>query len=195
MVIPVPRKRQGQVVSIQAGPPRTLTITLGGDPTEIPGIRYLDGFAPVAGETVEILQNDSDLLVLGRVAVAAGAVYAERLTNLALTTSYQDVATLPAITGDAVTPWRVEISWWGVNPDGEVGPLITFGIREGSTVIDEARGFLASNSTENGGSRSIILVPSAAAHTYKFSALSSVGTPILEATATHRAQISARPWT
>ena len=51
-------RKKGVVVSVQAGPPRTLTITIGADTTQVPGIRfrasYNGGTAPVAGDVVEI---------------------------------------------------------------------------------------------------------------------------------------------
>lgn len=62
--------KKGSVVSIQstASPP-TLTITLSGSATEIPGVRYVDSYAPVAGDTVDVLWQNSSVLVLGQVAV------------------------------------------------------------------------------------------------------------------------------
>lgn len=47
------RTRQGKVVSIQAGPPRTVTVDISG--TSYPGIRTMDNVEPVVGEGVWIL--------------------------------------------------------------------------------------------------------------------------------------------
>lgn len=62
--------KKGSVVSIQntASPP-TLTITLSGSTTQIPGVRYVDSYAPVAGDTVDVLWQASSVLVLGQVAL------------------------------------------------------------------------------------------------------------------------------
>jgi hypothetical protein len=150
--------------------------------------------AALAGDWTNILDSPINGGWLNHFALDPAKVFASRTTDLSLTGLYQDAVSLPSITGDGSTPWKIETSWFGINPDGEVGPLITLAIREGSTVIDECRAYLASNSTENGGTQSVIFVPSAAAHVYKFSALSSIGSPILEATATRRMQISAEKW-
>lgn len=61
--------RKGDVVSIQGtATPPTLTITLSGSTTEIPGVRYIDSYAPVAGDTVDLLYQESGILVIGQVA-------------------------------------------------------------------------------------------------------------------------------
>ena len=61
--------KKGTVVSLQStGTPPTLTITLSGSATEIPGVRYIDSYAPVAGDTVDVLWQNSAVLVLGQVA-------------------------------------------------------------------------------------------------------------------------------
>lgn len=57
--------RKGTIVSIEDGPPSTCTITLSGDPTEIPGIAYLDSYTPVVDETVIIGKQGGSLLILG----------------------------------------------------------------------------------------------------------------------------------
>jgi len=62
--------KKGVVASIQntASPP-TLTITLSGSTTSIPGVRYVDSYAPVVGDTVDVLWQASSVLVLGQVAL------------------------------------------------------------------------------------------------------------------------------
>lgn len=57
--------RKGVIVSVEAGPPSTCTITLSGDPTEIPGIAYVDSYTPVVDETVIIGKQGGSLLILG----------------------------------------------------------------------------------------------------------------------------------
>lgn len=65
-------RKRGNVVSVQAGPPQTLTITIGADPTQIPGIRfrasYAAGVAPVAGDAIEIDAVGSYLVVVDKLA-------------------------------------------------------------------------------------------------------------------------------
>jgi hypothetical protein len=55
----------GAVVSIQAGPPQTLTLTLAGSPTPIPGVKYMANYSPNIGDTVIIWSVGTDLVVAG----------------------------------------------------------------------------------------------------------------------------------
>ncbi len=60
--------RKGTVASIEStGTPPTVTVTLSGSATTIPGVRYLDSYSPVAGDTVHLLKQTSDVLILGQV--------------------------------------------------------------------------------------------------------------------------------
>lgn len=56
--------RIGVVDSVQTS---TVTIKLGGDTTTIAGVKYLACYSPVAGDTVCILENGHDLLILDRI--------------------------------------------------------------------------------------------------------------------------------
>ena len=61
--------RKGTVASIQAtAEPPTLTVTISGDTLEIPGIRYLDSYAPETGDVVLIIKQGTDLFALGQIA-------------------------------------------------------------------------------------------------------------------------------
>lgn len=60
--------RWAVVQSLQAGPPASLTLRMGGDATDVPGVRYLAAYSPTAGDTVAVLLAAGDLLVLGRLA-------------------------------------------------------------------------------------------------------------------------------
>ena len=67
------RLRQAYVSAVTTGPP-ACTIRLGGNATagdDIPGVRYLRGTHPAAGDTVWVLQTDGTLLIVG--VVDAGA--------------------------------------------------------------------------------------------------------------------------
>lgn len=61
------RLRQGVVASVQAGPPRTLTVTVGGS-VEVAGVRYLASYSPQPGDTVWLVQQGPVLVVLGDLA-------------------------------------------------------------------------------------------------------------------------------
>jgi hypothetical protein len=60
--------RKGVIVSSEstANPP-TVTITLSDSDTQIPAVRYLDSYSPVAGDTVQVLKQASGILVIGQV--------------------------------------------------------------------------------------------------------------------------------
>lgn len=64
------RLRQGAVVSVDSS--TTVTVTLGADAAEIPGVHWLKGYVPVAGDVVWLAQNGSDLMVLGTLEDATG---------------------------------------------------------------------------------------------------------------------------
>jgi hypothetical protein len=58
------RLRFGEVVSVQSG---TVTVTVAGSSVEIAGVRYLDSYSPAGSDTVAMLTDGLDLLVLGAV--------------------------------------------------------------------------------------------------------------------------------
>jgi hypothetical protein len=62
--------RKGAVTAIATGAtPPTLSVQISGDTTTtIDGIRYLDSYAPVAGDTVLIIKQGTDLVALGEIA-------------------------------------------------------------------------------------------------------------------------------
>jgi hypothetical protein len=57
--------RTGVVKTINAGTPRTVTVTVGGSDADA---RYLAVYAPTVGDVVKIIQDGPDLLVLGDLA-------------------------------------------------------------------------------------------------------------------------------
>jgi hypothetical protein len=63
----VPLWRQAIVSAVDAGPPPSVTLDMDG--AETGPIRYLDSLAPVVGDTVWLLANDSDKTVVGKLAV------------------------------------------------------------------------------------------------------------------------------
>lgn len=58
-----PRVRFGEVVS--AAP---LIITVGGSSTQISGVKYLNSYSPVMGDTVLLLTDGLDIVILGALA-------------------------------------------------------------------------------------------------------------------------------
>lgn len=52
--------------SAATGTPPTVSLTLSGSTTVIDGVRYLDSYSPVVGDTVEILKQVSSIVVLGQ---------------------------------------------------------------------------------------------------------------------------------
>lgn len=64
---PGPQLRQGVVTATATGPNR-VTIKLGGSTVAIAGVRYLASYSPTVNDTVFVLANGVDLLVLGKLA-------------------------------------------------------------------------------------------------------------------------------
>jgi len=61
--------RKGTVTAIATGSaPPTLTITISGDTTAIPGVRYIDSYAPEVDDIVLIIKQGTDLVALGEIA-------------------------------------------------------------------------------------------------------------------------------
>lgn len=48
----VPEIHIGVVQSVQAGPPKTVTITVDGGATQIANVRYLGSYTPAAGDNI-----------------------------------------------------------------------------------------------------------------------------------------------
>lgn len=59
--------RQGVVAAVNAS---SVDVTIGAS-TTVPGVRFLDSYAPVAGDTVWLLRNGPDALVIGAVAASS----------------------------------------------------------------------------------------------------------------------------
>lgn len=63
-----PVLRQGVITATAAGPPATVSVSIGGEPA-IPGVRYATSIgAPAVGQTVWLLVSDTDLFVAFRLA-------------------------------------------------------------------------------------------------------------------------------
>jgi hypothetical protein len=92
------RRRQAVIQSVQSS---SVTIRLGGSTTDIAGVKCLGSYSPLAGETVWVLVDGPDLLVLGSL-VARGyatATVATLESTAYGATTYGDLATPgPAVT-------------------------------------------------------------------------------------------------
>jgi len=59
------RVRFGELISVQSG---SVTVTVGGSTTQVAGILYLKSYTPLVGDTVVMVTDGEDLLILGAVA-------------------------------------------------------------------------------------------------------------------------------
>lgn len=64
-------RRQGVVQSVEGD--GTATITIGGDPEPVPGIKSYTNYTPVAGDTVELEVQDTDTIIVGKLGNAPWA--------------------------------------------------------------------------------------------------------------------------
>lgn len=64
--------RKGIITSFESGgSPPTVTLNISGDTTtSIAGVRFIDSYTPVVGDTVLILKQGADIMVLGHIAEA-----------------------------------------------------------------------------------------------------------------------------
>lgn len=58
------RLRFGVVVSLQVG---EVTVTVAGSAVQVPAVHYLNSYSPVEGDTVALLTDGLDVLLLGAV--------------------------------------------------------------------------------------------------------------------------------
>lgn len=59
------RLRSGVIVSDETG---SVTVTVAGSTVEIPGIKHLASYSPTPGDTVYMLTDGFDVLILGKLA-------------------------------------------------------------------------------------------------------------------------------
>lgn len=172
-VLPSAALRQGTVVSAQA---TTVTITIGAGTTNVSGVAYLRGYVPAAGDTVWLLQNGPDLLVLGPawsgsgVEITSSSVATDQGTA---STSYGDLAT--AGPGFAVwgSVFLVTVGCQAYNATAGSGALMSYeAIGPTSSLASDSRSYGPAQFTgivNAMGSRSTIF--SAALGTWTFKAL------------------------
>lgn len=63
--IPTLRLRQGRVVGINTSP-NSVDVQIAGDTNTLPKVRYLASYTPTNSDTIWLLANGSDLLVIGK---------------------------------------------------------------------------------------------------------------------------------
>jgi len=106
---------------------------------------------------------------------AIDGVTAQVTTDKSFGTTDSTVVTAPSITGNGTAKVKITISWFGVTPNAGI-TTARMRIMEGGTYLAQCR-LITDNSsnTSCGGSLSVVITPTAAAHTYLFAAIRDVG--------------------
>ena len=65
IIAPTLRLRQGRVVAINTTP-NSVDVQIAGDTNTLPKVRYLASYTPTSSDTIWLLANGSDLLVIGK---------------------------------------------------------------------------------------------------------------------------------
>lgn len=60
------RRRRAEVVAVNAGPPASIDIVIGGGNVTVPGVRYLSSYNPVVGDIIWVDLVGDDPLVIGK---------------------------------------------------------------------------------------------------------------------------------
>lgn len=63
--IPTLRLRQGEVIAVNVTP-NSVDVQIAGDTNTLPSVKYLDSYSPTTSDTIWLLANGSDLLVIGK---------------------------------------------------------------------------------------------------------------------------------
>jgi hypothetical protein len=63
--IPTLRLRQGEVIAVNVTP-NSVDVQIAGDTNTLPSVKYLDSYSPTTNDTIWLLANGSDLLVIGK---------------------------------------------------------------------------------------------------------------------------------
>lgn len=99
------RLRFGKVVSVQSD--RTITVTVGGDTTEVAGIPYLGTMTPLPGAVVTLLTDGADLFAVDHVAAADRTLSprASRSTSQSIPDATDTAITFDGVNSDAWVCW------------------------------------------------------------------------------------------
>lgn len=169
----------GVISSIQTGPPPSLTLTLAGSSTTIAGVRYLQTYRPVVGDTVLISAMGHDLVVVDRMRPDGAGLgtlgYVELTSDSTSTTTNADVAGA-SVTVNVGAGRRIRV--WGSIPvrSTVTSDIASVNLYEGATVLEGAQtAYLLSNATMRTHAVAI-LTPTTGSHTYKLNISRASGT-------------------
>lgn len=100
------RFRVGTVVSVQTD--RTCTVTIGGDTTQISGVKYMSDIAPDPNAAVWLVTDGRDMFVLGHLAAANRtlATKATRSTAQSIATATDEVITFDSASYNDWGAWN-----------------------------------------------------------------------------------------
>ena len=95
---------QGTVTAIGV---YSVSVQLRGDTTILTGIKYLDSYVPNVNDTVFLIINKGDLLVIGKLAIANKSLnpVAYRTTDLTILQNTDTTVTFQAVTNDSWGMW------------------------------------------------------------------------------------------
>lgn len=194
--VPVRRVAVVTAVDTAAG---VATVTVGGDPTDDPGVPYLASYLPAVGDVAQMDLVAGAPVLLGRVGGPTpplGVIgFATPLTSGVGPTSGTtelDVITAPAVT-PAGTNRRLRITFHARAYTCTLATdLFVVKIKEGATVLAEAH-----YNPDDTGAVSIgtdftawVSSPTAVAHTYKATIVRAIGTGTASVSATATAPIT-----
>lgn len=105
-------RRTGLVTAVNAGPPPTVTIQVGGDTATSYDAPYLDSYAPGVDDVVQVLSDGGYHVVLGRATLGAARSVTTRSTSVGGISAATDLANLPtAIEVDGTQDVDLHWSW------------------------------------------------------------------------------------
>lgn len=101
------RLRVGTVISVQSD--RTCTVTVGGDTTEISGVKYMSDIAPDPQAAIWLVSDGRDLFALGHLAAANRtlATKASRSTSQSIATATDDFINFDSASYNEWSAWVV----------------------------------------------------------------------------------------
>ena len=167
-------RRTGTVTALNAGPPATVQIQIGGDTATDHPADYLDSFDPSVGDAVQVLSDGGYHLVIGRATLGGQRVVAVRTSSVAGVTAVQDLI-VPSGTIQVDGTQDVNITWGWDSITGTVagdrialGPFASFNGGAFSRIGRSLIKVTASPSAEGGGSAFMVhLAPAAGLWAYK----------------------------
>jgi hypothetical protein len=191
--------RQGVVIAISA-PDNSCTMYLSGDTTtQVPGIKCLNSFQPVVGDTLWVVKNKSDMIGIGKVGSGTNTAFAQIQGNpnavmLLTTGGFTTVAgsTSPTLTKRFSTS-NLAVSATCTGWANATGAQLQLGVKIDATVYTVGTypfdiqtigggGSGTTNFTQRGVATGSIVVPSLAvgAHSVTLQVTNGSGTGIIQ---------------